>query len=299
MAMDHSLRGEAEQAQACWLRALQSRGLALFETVRSAALEEITEHGDAAQVWRAIAVALDDPYHIMRAKAVMHVAQRFGKEAPRQADVVRALQSALSDGVLTVRMAAVKGIEELAAPVCLPLLKRAVDNENWEVRENAVWVAGRCGATEALMSRAAADEHADVRKAIARPVGSVRSAAATQLLLRVADRAPEVRSEAVSGLRGRAAEPAVRRALEGSLTDWHVSPGVVPILREQGWKPARERDTVHEQLRRAGQPDAGPAPGFRHRSGAARISQVPHDRMRGTRSSAWASRSNYRSWWRH
>jgi HEAT repeat protein len=251
MAGQHADKGEQEQAQACWMRALQSRGPAFFEAARSAALDEVTQRGDTETVWRALGVARADSYYIVRAKAVEHLIDRFGKDAARGAEVGRALESALADPVLSVRMVACKGIEELSVPARLPLLKRAVDNENWQVRADAVWVAGRCGATESLMARAAADEHADVRKAIARLLGSVPNAGATQLLLRaLADRAPEVRGEAVSSLRGRAAEPAVRRALVGSLTDWHVSQAVLPILREQGWKPERERDVVHEQLAR-------------------------------------------------
>lgn len=251
MATYHSQRGDRAQAQSCWLNALRSRGLPLFDSVRSAALNDIVEHGDDAQIWHAATLALDDPYHMVRARAVVALAHRFGNKPAREAEVVRALQSALSDGVLTVRMAVVKGIEELAASARVPLLKRAAANENWEVRETAVLVASRCGAADALMTGAAADEHADVRKANARMLASVQGDRATRLLLQaLADVAPAVRGEAVSGLRGRAAEPAVRRALEGSLTDWHVSQSVLPILRGQGWKPANERDVVHEHVAR-------------------------------------------------
>jgi tetratricopeptide (TPR) repeat protein len=249
MARVHVEGGDDEQARRCWMGAVASRSDGAWVDLRKDALEELLDHGRPGQVREALAQALGDLHPVQRTEALIHWVDRLGQDPASVRDVEQAVRSALADPALAPRIEACKAIERLAVERRAPLLRLAADNTNWQVRESAVHVAARIGDAELLMERAAQDEHAQVRKANVRAVAARPSA--TRLLLRtLADPDPEVRGEAVDALRNRAAEPEVRRALEGSLTDWHVSPRVLSILQAQGWTAARERDEVHAAVAR-------------------------------------------------
>ncbi len=237
--------GKLKDELDCWSHVLVSRDSMACYPARLCALERLTTTGGRDDVAKVLRLALRDAHHAVRTAALDKFIERG------DASLAQELEAALTDVALGIRVKSISSVACVPEADARRLLVLAMKNESWEVRELGVNAVKRQQLPLKQIPQPTNEEHPKVRVAIVRALGGFAEPSATRQLLRSStDEVPEVRVAAIEALRTCAALPQVRRSLEASLTDWHVSPVVLSILEKVGWQSKGERDDIHAALAR-------------------------------------------------